>query len=115
LNKAPPSIEQSTKSQKISQVDPTHEESHPASADKKIDLLEQLLRRSSGAALGELIRATGWKAPSVRAALSKKKAQIWKDSLVSERRGSVLYYRLVDACPALVATGRSVDEVQTDV
>jgi hypothetical protein len=96
MNKAQPSIEQRVKFRKTSQIDHALEQGYTASADKKLDLLERLLRRSNGAALGELMRATGWKAHSVRAAISKKKAQTWKDSLIAERRGTILYYRLVD-------------------
>lgn len=70
-----------------------------AASSRKLDVLERLLCRPSGAALGELVRATGWKAHSIRAALSKKKARVWKDRLVSERRGSITYYRLVEASP----------------
>jgi hypothetical protein len=94
--KAQSPIEQRAKFHRTSQIDRVDEQGHTASADKKLDLLERLLRRSSGAALGELMRATGWKAHSVRAAISKKKAQTWKESLIAERRGTILYYRLVD-------------------
>jgi hypothetical protein len=62
----------------------------------KIEAIAALLRRSKGASIDDLMKATGWQAHSVRGAMSasiKKKLGL---KVVSEKTGKVRLYRIAD-------------------
>ena len=60
----------------------------------KLAIVITLLRRSEGASLEELVRATGWQAHSVRALISRavKKKQVL--AVTSEKSGGTRVYRV---------------------
>lgn len=61
----------------------------------KIKKMIALLRRPDGAALGELVRATGWQKHSIRGALSGAIKKHLGYTLTSLRSGAVHRYRIV--------------------
>ncbi|MFC4294649.1 DUF3489 domain-containing protein [Novosphingobium tardum] len=70
----------------------------PATVPKptsKQSLVIELLRRSEGATLAELVEATGWLPHTTRAALTglKKKGHV----LAKDKRGDATCYRIVEA------------------
>ena len=61
----------------------------------KIEKIVALLRRPDGAALGELVRTTGWQKHSIRGALSGAIKKQLGYALISLRSGVVHRYRIV--------------------
>ena len=64
----------------------------PARSSKKA-LIVALLQRPDGAAIGDLIAATGWQVHSVRAALTGLRKE-GKDLVRSKGDGGITHYRL---------------------
>ena len=64
-------------------------------ATTKSELVLNLLRRSEGATLGELVEATGWLPHTTRAALTgvRKKGNVVEKS----KRGEETCYRIIEA------------------
>ncbi len=70
-------------------------------AGSKLDALISTLRRAEGASIADMVSATGWRAHSIRGAISgnlKKKLKLEVTSEVIEGRGRV--YRIAEAVSA---------------
>ncbi len=75
---------------------PSNDQKADAQPTGKIAAITTLLRRSKGASIDDLMKATGWQAHSVRGAISgaiKKKLGL---NVVSEKAGTVRLYRIAD-------------------
>jgi hypothetical protein len=55
-----------------------------------------LLRRSKGASIGELCKATGWQAHSIRGALSGAVKKKLKLKIMSAKTGDMRIYRIAE-------------------
>ncbi len=73
----------------------------------KIDKMVTLLCRPDGAAIGELVRATGWQKHSVRGALSGTIKGKLGHQLSTDKLGGVSRYRIVSR--AALAGGTSTE------
>jgi hypothetical protein len=68
----------------------------PPPKSSKLQQIAELLRRPQGAAIEELMQATGWQAHSVRGALSAGIRRKMKLALNSEKHDGRRVYRVVD-------------------
>jgi hypothetical protein len=67
------------------------------SSTTKLSKILALLSRPQGAALGELVRATGWQRHSIRGALSGAVQKRCGHKLVSDKIGPVRRYRIAQS------------------
>jgi hypothetical protein len=61
----------------------------------KLDIIKKYLNRKSGASMTQLIKATGWQAHSVRAAISRMRKTGADIERTATNKGTTVYRQLV--------------------
>jgi hypothetical protein len=66
----------------------------------KLDTVEKMLRRASGATIEQLVKATGWQAHSVRGAMSGSLKKRRSLAITSEKTDGKRVYRIAETAAA---------------